>query len=128
MDRDGLLRRARLPSEVGEGRLFEDGNGRVPNVFPDRAQRPRHEVGAVVGIPARGVADRRELPLEQPDDALECDLFCWPIEPVAAVWPTHRADDSSVPKHRHHLFQDGAGGIGRGCDLVQPERTSSRNG
>ena len=84
--------------------------------------------GAASGLAPRRVADRRELALEEPDDALERDLLGLLVQPVAARGPALGAHDPGRAHDGHHLLQDRLGSPGAARELLELHRSVAVEG
>ena len=60
--------------EVGEGGFSKHRDDRVAHFLPDEAERALEAHRAGLRMAPGRATDRGELPLEEPDDPLECDL------------------------------------------------------
>jgi Sulfite exporter TauE/SafE len=108
--------------EVGERRPLENLDRRVAHLAPGSAQRVGDELRRRVRIAPRRVADRRELALEEPHDALKRDLLRRLVQPVPTGRPALGAHDPGGAHHRHHLFQDGLGSPRSARELLELHR------
>ena len=112
--------------KIGERRSLEDVDRRVSDLAPGLPQGVGDELRRGSGIAPRRVADRRELALEEPHDALERDLLGRLVQPVAAGGPALGAHDPGGAHDRHHLLEHGLGGARAACELLELHRLRRR--
>jgi hypothetical protein len=69
------------------------------------SKRERFEGAGTLGVAAGGVADGRELALEEPTRSSVISSG-GAVEPVAAGPSPDGADDAGAPRRRHHPLED----------------------